>query len=194
MIVWNNKELSDKLAKLELLDFVFNFGYISKNEYKIGLWIRKIYRKQKDLNMSINYTTKTDGGKLSTENLSELIYCNKEWVEFCKSYNKKDIDFIEKYIGEFITFEELYNSCNDLEHLIYKLTLLLSKVCYDKRKELTLSIVEQRFMLKWLINSRTIKETIKNTGLNYRTIKKIIGNSDNFNFKFFNKLIKYFDL
>ncbi len=196
MIVWNSEEISDRLAKSELLDFVFNLGYISRNEYKIGLWIRKIYRKQKDLNLSISYDlVKTKGGKYTAENFTELIHHNKEWLEFYRNYNRKDIDFIERYIGEIITFEELHDNDDNIEHIIYELTLLLSKACYDKRKELTLSIVEQRFMLKWLVNTRTIKEVSEDLKINPKTIRKIVnGNNNDFNFRYFDKLVKYFDL
>lgn len=201
---FNGQEINKELSKLELLDFIFNLDLISTNEYKVGCFIRNAYCKQKEYDMSIKYREHLNGGKPNFDKLSPLIEANKQYnlilntiKDIYKEFTKKlriDINFIEKYLCQSLTIEQINkNNKEELNKIILKLTKYLTIFLYKFKSKFTLELFDTINICKVLIENKGLYKTCEETGLNKETIKNII-NLNDFKYSSYRKLIDYFKI
>ena len=192
--------ITDLEQKQEIIDFLFSNDLISKTEYIMAKKIRKAFRQQKFLDLALKYKEVfTVGGKShSEEKLIDIVQSQRQWKEIKTIYNDRDLRFIETFIGKSNSVKKLLkkirNKKIEVEKILYKLMVCISKYLYFNRKKVNLSYNDIIFMLKWLVKEKGIVKVEKETGINYRTIFKIINGNKNFNYEKYINLCKYFDL
>lgn len=192
--------ITDLEQKQEIIDFLFSNDLISKTEYVMAKKIRKAFRQQKFLDLALKYKEVfTVGGKShSEEKLIDIVESQRQWNEIKTIYNDRDLRFIETFIGKSNSVKKLLkkirNKKIEVEKILYKLMVCISKCLYFNRKKVSLSYNDIIFMLKWLVKEKGIVKVEKETGINYRTIFKIINGNKNFNYEKYINLCKYFDL
>lgn len=186
--------------KQEIIDFLFSNDLISKSEYIMAKKIRKAFRQQKFLDLALKYKEVfTVGGKSnSEEKLIDIVESQRQWNEIKTVYNDRDLRFIETFIGKSNSVKKLLkkirNKKVEIEKILYKLMVCISKYLYFNRKKINLTYNDIIFMLKWLVKEKGIVRVEKETGINRRTVKKIIIGNKNFNYEKYINLCKYFDL
>lgn len=198
--MFNFYSITDLEKKQEIIDFLFSNDLISKTEYVMAKKIRKAFRQQKFLDLALKYKEVfTTGGKShSEEKLIDIVQSQRQWNEIKTIYNDRDLRFIETFIGKSNSVKKLLkkirNKKIEVEKILYKLMVCISKCLYFYRKKVSLSYNDIIFMLKWLVKEKGIVKVEKETGINYRTIFKIINGNKNFNYEKYINLCKYFDL
>lgn len=192
--------ITDLEKKQEIIDFLFSNDLISKTEYIMAKKIRKAFRQQKFLDLALKYKEVfTIGGKShSEEKLIDIVESQREWNEIRTIYNDRDLRFIETFIGKSNSMKKLLkkirNKKIEVEKILYKLMVCISKCLYFNRKKINLSYNDIIFILKWLVKEKGIIRVEKETGINYRTIFKIVNGNKNFNYEKYINLCNYFDL
>ena len=198
--MFNIYNITDLEQKQEIIDFLFSNNLISKTEYIMAKKIKKAFRQQKFLDLALKYKEIfTTGGKLHTEEkLIDIVQSQRQWNEIKTIYNDRDLRFIETFIGKSNSVKKLLkkirNKKIEIEKILYKLMVCISKYLYFNRKKVNLTYNDIIFMLKWLIKEKGIKKVEKETKIKYDTIKKIVNGNNNFIFSKFKILSNYFDL
>lgn len=197
--MFNIYSITDLEQKQEIIDFLFSNDLISKAEYVMAKKIRKAFRQQKFLDLALKYKEVfTVGGKShSEEKLIDIVESQREWNEIRRIYNDRDLRFIETFIGKSNSVKKLLkkirNKKVEIEKILYKLMVCISKCLYFNRKKVSLTYNDIIFMLKWLIKEQGIKKVEKETGIRHETIKNIIDGNLNFVYKKYVDLCSYFD-
>lgn len=192
--------ITDLEKKQEIIDFLFSNDLISKTEYVMAKKIRKAFRQQKFLDLALKYKEVfTTGGKShSEEKLIDIVQSQRQWNEIKNIYNDRDLRFIETFIGKSNSVKKLLkkirNKKVEIEKILYKLMVCISKYLYFNRKKINLTYNDIIFMLKWLVKEQGIKKVEKETGIRHETISNIINGNLNFVFKKYVDLCSYFDL
>ena len=186
--------LNEVEEKMEVLEYLYFYDFISRNEFIIGLQMRKAFRKRKFFCMSMKFTKygiQIKGGK-TIDQLPEIIESNKRWHKIEQILTKYQLFLIEKYIG----VEKLMNTVTENEEKeVLELMNTLNEVLYEKVKkdEVKLDFNEKIVMLERLVRNYGIRRTERETGIDHKTLKKIF-TYGNFNFSKLNSLFKFFNL
>lgn len=198
--MFNIYSITDLEQKQEIIDFLFSNDLISKTEYIMAKKIRKAFRQQKFLDLALKYKEVfTVGGKShSEEKLIDIVQSQRQWNEIKTIYNDRDLRFIETFIGKSNSVKKLLkkirNKKVEIEKILYKLMVCISKCLYFNRKKVNLTYNDIIFMLKWLVKETGIKKVEKETGIRHETISNIINGNLNFVYKKYVDLCSYFDL